>query len=634
MAGSNVETRFTAKDQLSPTIKGLDKQLGGLQASAMGLASSLGGGYMVARIAQAAWEIGKLGAQSLDTKGSFASMMSSVGLSTNMLAKMRQAAGGTVDDLSLMQSMNLALAGTTGKFSAAMAEAQPRLLEIARAAYKMNPALGSVQYLYQSLNTGLKRNTPLLIDNTGVVVKLAKAHEDYAKSLGKTVQSLTQEEQQMALLEGVKTAGGVLIEQVGGVEAMGDAYAKLDTAMVNLRASLGEMLAEPVAEFAMALAEVARNLNALAKGDKEHIADQRAAEEATHKRMVALAAIARANERIRHLEEMGAGAMSAATRAQQQAMIAEQKAIIAKNMDVIADTKLSEANRELAKSASEADEAIAHWSGGSLAELYGVAEKAAGAINDINKQMGVLKTGIGLAGWGQQTPGIVKDSVAAESQLREDSARDTATKYLDIWESAYRDQRSMIESVMQPTQSFDATSMLDQMGLHMDTWDEAVRRMADVANRGGESPWVNLLNIPPDVLAAGGDRLKGYAANYVREFYLGLHPEAVDREAVKDRVREMITGGANMERLVSEIAAEMGGVDKALVQKAMGVFDPIQAGIDTARDTLEESEGTIGGLGNSFMGYLTKGATQGTAMAGFVDAIVVAIIKAMTDEES
>jgi hypothetical protein len=621
VAGSKVETVFTAKDKTSATIKGLDKQLGGLQASAVGLASMLGGGYMVARIGQAAWELGKLGAQSLDTKDSFASMMSSVGLTTAMLDRMRKASGGTVDDLSLMQGANLALAGTSGKLAAAMAEAQPQMLEIARAAYKMNPALGSVDFLYQSLNTGIKRNSKMLIDNLGIVVNQTELQRNFAASIGKTVEQLTQQEQQLALLQGVLAGGETLKAQVGGVDAMGDSFARMDTAISNLKMAIGEQLAP-------AIASLAGNLALLISGEKDLWDESVAVEKAQQD-------VARATRTVKLAQDMGIPIWEEYAK----------KELATAQASLDATTAQFGLTKAVKDGAIVAGASIGPWADyannqialtNALVAARAEAEKTTGwwAKSATGQTVGPATIGMYTPEGAQKFKDWQTQLAADEEKLREDSARDTASKVLDVWESAYRDQRSMIEGIMQPTQSFDSTKILDALGQHTDTWDEAARRMADVANRGADSPWAKIMDIPPDVLAAGGDKLKGYAATWVGDFYAGLHPEAVDKEAIKDRVRDLITGGANMEQLVSEIAAEMGGVDKTLVQKALGVFDPIQAGIDAARDTLDDSEDTIGGLGNSFMGYLTKGAVEGTAMTGFVDAIVAAIVAALSDTET
>ena len=53
----------------------------------------------VAAIGKTIWNLGELGAQSLTTKASFESLMSSVGQSPQLLNQMTAAAGGTITEL-------------------------------------------------------------------------------------------------------------------------------------------------------------------------------------------------------------------------------------------------------------------------------------------------------------------------------------------------------------------------------------------------------------------------------------------------------------------------------------------------------------------------------------------------------
>lgn len=122
-----------------------------------------------------------------------------------LLGSMRKAAAGTVSDLDLMKRANLALAGATGEVAKQMAQNLPKLLEIARAQAR---ATGQdVGYLFESLVTGVKRASPMLIDNTGIVLKLGSANEKLAAKLGKSVNELTDAEKQVAILNATLEAG-------------------------------------------------------------------------------------------------------------------------------------------------------------------------------------------------------------------------------------------------------------------------------------------------------------------------------------------------------------------------------------------------------------------------------------------
>ena len=202
---------------------------------------------------------------------------------------MRDATLGTVDDMTLMSSTMTLLAGTSQELGSAMVGAAPQLLEIAKAANKLNPALGDTASLYQSLATGIKRSSPLILDNLGLTIKIGEANEQYAKSIGKTVEELTAEDKQMALLEETLRAGNRMIQQVGGsTEAMGDSFAKAETQIKNATDQLKKQFApaiadvtKTVAESAPKIADTANQIVTLAEAGMEWVAAALTGQDAT-----------------------------------------------------------------------------------------------------------------------------------------------------------------------------------------------------------------------------------------------------------------------------------------------------------------------------------------------------------------
>jgi hypothetical protein len=141
----------------------------------------------------------------------FDKMSERVGLSLDAL---RQAAAGTVSDFDLMRSANVALTGAGEMLGQELGQQLPRLLEIARAAAR---ATGQdVGFLFESLVSGVKRSSPMLIDNTGLVLKLGEANQALADELGIAVSELSAEEKQIALLRATAQAGQAMIDEFGG----------------------------------------------------------------------------------------------------------------------------------------------------------------------------------------------------------------------------------------------------------------------------------------------------------------------------------------------------------------------------------------------------------------------------------
>lgn len=181
-----------------------------------------------------AFDLGREGAVVEQTAESFDFLLEKVGAAPDLLDQLSDAARGTIDDVGLMSSTMTLLAGASGDLAPALAAATPKLLEIAKAANKLNPALGDTAFFYESIATGVKRAQPLILDNLGLTIKVGDANERFAEQLGITVEALTAEQKQLAILEDVFRAGDVIIAQVGGTtESATDSFDRLTTSLKN-----------------------------------------------------------------------------------------------------------------------------------------------------------------------------------------------------------------------------------------------------------------------------------------------------------------------------------------------------------------------------------------------------------------
>jgi len=267
----------TSGAQAATSLQGSLGQLGGLLSGAGlgGLTGLLGGagiGAAAIQIGKTALELGNLGAQSITTKASFDAVMASVGASPALLNALQTAAGGTITDLRLMQLANTALAGSSAELGGAFASALPQLIEAARAANQLNPALGDTEFLFSSLVTGIKRGSPMLIDNTGITLKLGEANEKYAASLGKSADALTEEEKKLALLSATLDGADRLVQQAGGnLDNLTAGAQRATTAWGNFRAAVGEKLAPDVSAALAGLAGFLDTLTNIVSGKQAQI---------------------------------------------------------------------------------------------------------------------------------------------------------------------------------------------------------------------------------------------------------------------------------------------------------------------------------------------------------------------------
>ena len=232
-------------DKIGNKVSTFTKELGKMAAgfAAAGLAS------------KKIFEFGEMGAQAIQTAESFDILLGKVGAAPDLLSQLKSASKGTISELELMSSTSLLLAGTSGELATELANSTPRLLEIAKAANKLNPSLGDTTFMYDSLSRGIKRASPLILDNLGLVVSVGDANAKYAESIGKTVEELTAEEEKIALLNSVLEQGDTLIDQVGGTtDSTTDSFARMNVAIEESKTALQESLTPMLAEAAEAIA--------------------------------------------------------------------------------------------------------------------------------------------------------------------------------------------------------------------------------------------------------------------------------------------------------------------------------------------------------------------------------------------
>ncbi|MHC4334124.1 MAG: hypothetical protein ACYSUV_10295 [Planctomycetota bacterium] len=246
------EQKVLADSTKSTKDKFMDMGKSMLQTAAI-----VGGvGFAVYQAGKQIYEVGKRGAMVTQTADSFEYLSTKLALPTDLLEQLRKESRGTIDDFKLMSSTATLLAGTSDKLGKALGTATPELMRIAKAANKLNPSLGTTSHMYESIALGIKRASPMILDNLGLTIKIGDANEKMAESLGKSVDALTAEEKQMALLNATLAAGENLINQVGGsTESATDAYEQNSAALANMKDLMSQTVNEGINPMVSALAE-------------------------------------------------------------------------------------------------------------------------------------------------------------------------------------------------------------------------------------------------------------------------------------------------------------------------------------------------------------------------------------------
>jgi len=169
-----------------------------------------------------------------EVEKSFQALAASQGESADqMLDKMRELSVGTITDLELMKKANNAL------LLGLPVERFGDMLTIARSASKATGQ--SMEFMLNSIVTGLGRGSKLMLDNLGILVNTEKAQTDYARSIKKSANELTELDKKHAFLNAALKTGTDNVEKAGGSTiSLRDQWAQLKTSIINMSLELGK----------------------------------------------------------------------------------------------------------------------------------------------------------------------------------------------------------------------------------------------------------------------------------------------------------------------------------------------------------------------------------------------------------
>ncbi len=159
-----------------------------------------------------------------------------------ILKAMEEAAGGTIDSTQLILNANRAMVMGIDP------EYLPRMMEIARAAAR-NMGM-SVEYMFESVVLGTARQSKLILDNLGIIIKADEAYEKYAKTLGKTASQLTEAEKRQAFLNAVMEAGEDIVKHTDlSQESLNEEIQRATVAWTEFKKALAEGALPVISKF-------------------------------------------------------------------------------------------------------------------------------------------------------------------------------------------------------------------------------------------------------------------------------------------------------------------------------------------------------------------------------------------------
>lgn len=157
--------------------------------------------------------------------------------SDQMLSAMKKTSLWTVSEFNLMGAANKAYS----LWVVSNTEQMTTLMEIARL---KGQAMGrTMTEALDDIVTGLGRGSAMILDNLGIMVNQKEAQEQYAQSIGKTIEQLSEAEKKQALVNAVVAQGRAELEATGNVaETFAEKQGRLLTTFEDLSTLFGKSL--------------------------------------------------------------------------------------------------------------------------------------------------------------------------------------------------------------------------------------------------------------------------------------------------------------------------------------------------------------------------------------------------------
>lgn len=624
MTNSRIGILIEARDVASSQINSVNESLRGMGDAAdggigglTGLAGAAGVAVIglqqafqaVSGLAEGIFNLAESAAQADRVRGAFDNLAAGVGQSSSeMLAAMQKASGGMISNADLVQAANRAMLLGVADSSDELG----KLLEVARV---RGAAMGlSVSQAFDDLVTGLGRMSPMILDNLGIMTGGAKVFDQYAASVGKSADELSDAEKKQALFNKVVSETQPLIDQAaqaGGAD-LAAPFERMNAAIQNAKQALGELFGPAVAVVAQKLADAAAGVATQVQA----IGEGAALSDVTAQINFLTTSLERAREGMAQLEaDKGTPFFDPQEIINLNATIIEMERQLEAARNRLGD--IVGAHDQAAAAAERHSEALLDIGPAGAAAAHGIdlsSEAARGsipALRDAAIAAAVLaqeftnaSTAMGAA---RLTQSMAEEAASNQNLDRILKAREEAAKFTNASteagqaslrqaiavqevnnaidahadalregakaakdaakdeEKAFDDLKNKVSGVLtealDPGVDVDPEEILARFGLRPDAINENARRLADIAKSGlkGQDWLGEFEQEVPDAFKRiiESSNPQAMAAQLLQEFQQGLRPEFIDKEKAKDLVRQMIIGEQNISQMATEIATEL-----------------------------------------------------------------------------
>ena len=185
----------------------------------------------------------KMSAQVEKMRSSFDSLTESIGMNARSLeTTLDMAFKGTMKDYELLRLANNALL-------LGLPLTEESFGELAEAGRRLGEAVGQdARYGFESLVTGIGRQSRLMLDNVGIIVDTTKAYKDYAKQIGvDTVTALTDVQKKQAFFNATMDSVRDKMSGLGkDVDDTNTSFKQLQTTFDDFKITLGAGLSPAI----------------------------------------------------------------------------------------------------------------------------------------------------------------------------------------------------------------------------------------------------------------------------------------------------------------------------------------------------------------------------------------------------
>jgi len=167
----------------------------------------------------------------------FNTLSGGTGQASIAMGRLQKATNGTMTEMDLLKQANSAMVLGVTKSSEEMAE----MFDIAQ---RLGRALGQDTAMsVESLITGIGRQSRLMLDNIGIIVKSEEAYKAYADELGITADQLTDSQKKQAFFNATMESARTKVKSLGKETLTSeDAFQQFSTAMTEFGTAIGETL--------------------------------------------------------------------------------------------------------------------------------------------------------------------------------------------------------------------------------------------------------------------------------------------------------------------------------------------------------------------------------------------------------